>query len=397
MTRTPGPNLDLPEFDDAVERFWRSMRTEGGEQRRRALDWVAQRVAQHLGGDWFEKALQHPELFIQTFTMPCDRSLLIQAVERAARLEEMGGVAGFARTRHQMRTDLKRNTFVHMDVVMEVAALALAGSDGLRFEASLGSSPIDLVLGSGYEAMPIEVLTVHFDQQFRDADQRTTYLGEAARAIGHRHGVTIDLHFHHLPPDDEEFVARLLDVLESAAVRPLKLSIAGVDVTIRSDDAFGGLTGPEVHTNYIARVANSIATKMTKDYASRPVWLRVEVRNGLWLFPAWARYGLQEKMETLRAALAPVLDPERVAGLVLTPGAGTALAPVDEESHGDLAGCWAIRRNVAGWRAREVIVLTTGPRWRRESQRWRVMYEREATWLHDAVLRHGLPPVESLY
>lgn len=395
-------NVGRPGFDEALERFHHLMLTEGSPERRTAMEWVEHETARVLGAGWFDSAMASPDLFQQVFSTPVHRVALFGTLDRTIRLVEHQGDEGFARLRHQVVHDLRPSSITHAEVALEVASTWHAAT-GLapRFEVGPKRNPVDVVLGRGPREVPVEVFAVYADKAFRSLDDGTTELSDLIRLVGREAGVTIHADAQALPPDLVDFATALRSA--AASLGPdanAALRIDNVDLQLEASDdwAPGSFTGPELNTNYLERLSRRIADKAEKTYTHRPIWLRVEVLNGLWMFPDWARWTLAEKGTSLQQAIRDAAGELDIAGLVLSPGVGVASSGSVEHETVELPeGGFGLRRRLPGLRYREALVLPMSDRWTIEAERWLEAFDSEQSWLDEALASRGLPTADRLF
>ena len=367
--------------------------------------WMLQTLQAHLGDAWLAEALEG-DADLRTWLFACSyhRDAFLSLLEFALRLEELAETAGMGKQRGALSADQRLALLRHSMLVLEIGALGRAIGHEIAFEVHLPScaSPVDVVVGTQGEIIPVEARVICLDKQFREQDRVNEQLATAVLFLAKRHGVSIDAKCDAIGVDQVDTtvqsVARAAAECEASSVR-VEVHYGALSLVVEPA-SLGRATrfsGPILQQDVWQRVASILRNKARKTYAPRPVWLRVDVLNGLWQLTPWAGLSLRQKGEVLTRQLVASLADERVAGLIVTSGLCTAMGTVDDETEDIDHGVVAFRRAIKIGRVRESFIVLSEKQFFAEAVVWRRLLEHEPLWLEGALLRAALPSVSSLF
>lgn len=128
-----------------------------------------------------------------------------------------------------------------------------------------------------------------------------------------------------------------------------------------------------------------------------PVWVRADLRDGLWQTTPWATWTLEARLpeleQALRASVAPA--PPYLGGFVLSSGALLAQGEVSAETCRTDTGAIGMRYPLAPVRGREVIVVPFADAG--SAALFERAYLAEPGWLAGALAAASLPTTDHLF
>jgi hypothetical protein len=376
--------------------------------RQAAAEWLLDVLSEHLGPVWpakacgsdddLRKALVNSGVLPQGFGTLLDLSL---------RLHQFRKASGFAQLRRDLRTDVRFARFLHHRVALEVGALSERDGASVSFEPVVEGirGPADVCL-AGDQKIVVEVRVLETDQDFRRIDQQFDRLKAERFSLMVEHHVDIEVDAEELPDKEtlERVVALMREVAKEAAqnarwvdrnLGPRVRVAAGPELTGGSNT----LSGPMYQsTDALKRLRGALTAKAAKYEGGSPVWLRVDVLDGLFAISDWAQMPLPQQLTEISHALRhTLLAASGVAGVVLTSGAISMESGIVGQSVRDGAtGSYALHRQLPLRRGRATFIVPLGDGGADDADRWLAMYDNEPNWLAGALADVGLPALKDL-
>lgn len=146
------------------------------------------------------------------------------------------------------------------------------------------------------------------------------------------------------------------------------------------------------------RLARQLINKARQTVGAINVWIRVDVRSGLWTpLTEWGRAPLDRKAEQIavivRGALA---EHPHVAGAVLSTGLLFAAPGIETRTLASPDGTVTLRRTIPGNLGRETIIVPRASGETADVADWQGWYGAEPSWLDWALAELGHPPLSTL-
>jgi len=370
--------------------------------------WAVDRLEEHLGRDWPERTWQRfGRLPAGIELAPMHTIAFAELLELALRLDRCRDCERLPRVIRTLITNANEDEVVHLRMQLELAALALHAGHGVAFEPSVTGgrrrADLELDLTSGRQTL-VETRAILMPERLRTAHGFADDVFDAVRAIGHRHGVECEGEFTRVLDEHEtsvllsELDRYALLIAKGIAMPPFRAH--GAFLTMRPGSGIGGgLKGPASEGDIWPRLAARLQEKAEQTRGVDRVWLRIDARQGLWQFTAWAKEDLAAKLVLLQHNVASVLgEHPHVAGVVMTPGAVLTQGMFADEDHEGPEG-FALRRLIAPLRVRETLIMpldayqdTTDL-----AHAWRDLYASEPRWLDHALQVVGLPSADDVF
>ena len=140
------------------------------------------------------------------------------------------------------------------------------------------------------------------------------------------------------------------------------------------------------------RLGRALRAKAHQSTGTVPVWLRVDVLDGLFQFTDWSRMPWLERVTALVQAVRHELgDVQHLAGVVVSCGPAACLGAVDPDEEAVTANCdvgTGMRRLIAPHLVRETVVLPLDAT--AQAQAWVNAYDGEPSWLAEDLRRFKL-------
>ena len=364
--------------------------------------WAIDRVSQMLGEGWPERVWEeHSDLPSGIAIASWHTVAYAELLELALRLQLLNDCPRFVPLRRALKTDAREEQVQHLRIQLEVAALALRDGYPVEFEPPIPGSEkrADLAVNlNGAEPLIVETRAVLPDSDMRTVNEFTDELFPKISWVTTPHGVQCSGTVSEVL--DEHDSAELLDEIKVRArlvaadmVAP-PLRIHGAELTVSRAGEGTGLRGPQIGGNGWPRIAARLKEKAEQTMGAREVWLRFDVRQGIWQFTPWSQEDLVTKGEQLAAVVIETLSTYgHVDGVVMSSGSLLAQGQFDAEEHASAWGVVGLRRLIDPLRVREafVIPLRDTATSQQAVEVWREFYGAEPTWLDWALNEFGLP------
>lgn len=296
----------------------------------------------------------------------------VQLLELALRLHEFSDAAGSAVLRRNLRKDRRPESWRHVELQLELAALTAAAGAEIEFERGAKDGwPADVVATLNGASASFEAFSVFKSQEWREAEQESDVIVNRILAQQIRHNLSIvsDFHGRVLAPDElEDWLQRLEtaaeDVAEDGEPRTVAAGVVSAAIAPADRGPASRFSGPPIVFNGWHRMLGKLERKSRQTSASPDgVWLRVDVLDGIWQFTEWARYDLSQKLlvmeEYLRQGFAG--DPS-LAGFIVSTGAVMAQGTFKDEAVQSERGSVALRRTLEPLRVRETLIVPMSAR-----------------------------------
>ena len=327
-------------------------------------------------------------------------------VETGLRLHSLGGVLRLPSLMNEWASDLSAIRMLHTLMQLEVAALARSLNATVEFETPIRlpqtSRPADVVISrEGYQLIA-ECFCVHNDQRTREAmayDQsfglRLNMACLDVRLSGH-----YDVR---LPPDETDLLLAEVeraasDVKSDGAARDVIRP--GIELRLAPWTAPDGtavvLEGPATPGAEWRRAREKIAGKAQAWSGSPvPVWLRLDLLDGTWLFSDWAQRPLPDKTQWMADLMADAVAGSDIAGVTVS--CGERIDPGSRpETYRGRAGITGLRRRLDLLRVRETIIIPLSQAGADRAQLWADLYDGEPGWVARALASASLPGLEEI-
>lgn len=291
----------------------------------------------------------------------------VQLLALALRLQEFSDVSGTAVLRRNLRTDRRPDSWRHVELQLELAALTAAAGAGIEFERGPKHGwPADVVATLEGASVLFEAFSVFTSQEWRDADRTSDEIVNRILAPQIRHNLSIVADFHAgvLAPDElEDWLQRLEaaaeDVAKDGEPRTVIAGVVSADIAPAGRGPSSRFSGPPIVFNGWQRMLGKLEQKSRQTSASSDdVWLRVDVLDGIWQFTEWARYDLAEKLRVLEEYLRQAFaEAASLAGFIVSTGAAMAQGTFADEALQNERGSVALRRSLPPLRVRETLIV----------------------------------------
>ena len=318
-----------------------------------------------LGEDWLNaEPAQIPHEIALSFSHTL---AFVELLELALRLDEFRDVPGCAVLRRNLKRDRRPDVWRHVELQLELAALAAAVGADVEFERGPEEGwPADVIATLNSASVPFEAFSVFKSQEWREAEQESDAIGNRLLAAQIQHNVSIGADFHGriLAPDElEDWLQRLetaaKDVARDGELRTVAVGVASAEIAPANREFPSRFSGPPIVFNGWQRMLGKLEQK-SRQTAANPegVWLRVDVLDGLWQFTEWARYDLSQKLLVMEGYLSQAFaEVVSVVGFIVSTGAAMAQGTFANEALESDRGSVALRRNLAPLRVRETLIV----------------------------------------
>lgn len=392
---------------DVPEPTWAMLREQMSrpglpEAWRRTGTWCIDALAEVLGSEWPVDAWKRDELpaFI---AMPwAHRQAMLEFTEFALRMRILADTPGAAPVRRECRTDRRRARAAGTQLQLEVAGLALEAGASIELEArTRGGYVADVVVDHPDAVLTVECAVVFVPDVERRYDEAFQYAGHALIAIGS--GSKWDLTAEVATEDLAGLRADLEDFELALALSDPLLPVRferpwGHVLAVPGEGGLRSVRNTATGTDYGRHLVGKLRGKADQTAGVDGVWLRADVRSGLWQGTAWSQEDLATKAGQLAALVSPVLvDAPWVAGVVLTSGPCIINGDVHTEDAAPVPGVLALRRALPVGRARETVIVSAGGADARQAELWRSLYNAEPAWLPAALAAQGLGPLDDIF
>ena len=395
-----------PTWDDLVDRVQTGT---GSAARHQVGAWAIRRVEHALGDDWPQRwYARFGDLPAFVGRPGSDAAAYAQLVETALRLDTVADVLRFRRLTKDWSHHLEPIRLGHVDLQLEVAALARSAGHAAEFEKPIELSnsqrPADVVLGTESGSFIVECFCVYTDRATGTALSYDRNLGFRLRMMAIDHDVSISGRWDvRLPePETAQLLAQAAAAMDEARAgqHPAVVRWPGIELRVEpgplSSDQAVRLIGPQTTSPGWSRAGQIIEGK-AQDWADAPlpVWLRVDLLDGTWLFSQWAQRDLPSKTQWMADLLAQTLSGTRIAGVVIS--GGPRIDPnAPAEDHADHRGVTGMRRHLDALRTRDTLIVPLTKEGQRHTAVWRSLYDTEPAWLQLALRAASLPGIDAI-
>lgn len=379
----------------------------GSDARRQVGAWAMAQIRKALGEDWPRRWLaRYGTLPVFARDPATDAFACAQLVETGLRLHSLGGTLRLPTVVNHWSSQLEDISTRHAWIQLEVAALARFQGAAVEFETPIQlpatGRPADVVLTTEDAQLVAECFCIYTDQSTSESMAYDRQFGFRLNMIG------LDLRLSgyydvRLPQDETE---QLLSEVEHAAagVRadgvPRVVIRPGIEIRLspwsEPGDQAATLEGPVTPGSEWRRARGKIHDKAL-DWAGSPVpvWLRLDLLDGTWLFSDWAQRPLREKTMWMAALMTEAVGGTDIAGVVVSCGPRLDTASPDE-TYAGADGISGLRRRLDPLRARETIIVPFSSTGVDRAPMWHSLYDFEPRWLADALTRASLPGAEDI-
>ena len=320
-------------------------------------------------------------------------------LEFGLRLELLQGVAGFARVRRTLKTDVRDQARRHALMQLEIASLATRA--GLRVQLERSASklacPADIVVGTEGSEIVVEVRVVLPDQITAAGAQYDDEVGKVLTRLTMTHDVVFDGQMTVRLEEAQRL--QWFSQLEAAAERvvatgdPQRVAWENETVVVRpmTSGVGSSFTGPVTRAKGWMRTSSLLQGKATQLSAQGGGWLRVDSLDGLFWASDWARKPLARRTYEMSELIHDsVRQHSSIYGVVLTGGSCWAPQLVGHSSR-TASGSYGIERSLPLGRGRATFIVSLREDAQPDAVLWRDLYNDEAAWLDWALARIGLP------
>ena len=334
-----------------------------------------------------------------------------ERVELALRLRILEDADGMAQLRTDLRAHKDHHRWMHSRLQLELGGLLLAIGIAPRFEQLLpggqpGQGAADLSFIARNREVVVSAYTLYPTDVFRDAMKQSDRLFAAFTSlhieqpdIGIRAEIAPDLD----AAEEDKLIEEVRSAMRHVAVtgRPENLGTVAATVEILPPSTEGetvfyvGARSPE--QDLWLRIVRQLRKKAAALACSAPVWVRADLRDGVWQATPWVTRPLERRLPELEQALRVAFDPvpSYLGGFVLSSGAVLAQGEVERQAAQTESSAAALRYPLRPLRGREVVIVPINDR--DSSKLFEEMYEREADWLQQALWQAGLPSIADLF
>jgi hypothetical protein len=333
-------------------------------------------------------------------------------VELALRLTELNPLPGMAGVRTALRTDRTPQRWEHTLLQLEMGALARTGGAEVTFEGARLANrskpvwPADVEVAVEGRRVAIEAFAVLPSDAWLASVERSDQIQARIRSIEQRYQVACSISFGGETLGEPGALQRFVDEIEygAAIVAAGATSHAaheGTATALVGRDIDSGFSGPPIlNENAWDRIAARLTAKQQQVGTSDvPVWLRVDLLEGLWQFTTWSRAPLARKLELIAPQFEGALGRggNLVGGAVVSSGAAWGQGRFEAEDARALHGRRALRRLIAPIRVRETLVIPQRANATEDGEWLASIYDHEPAWLSKALEGAGLPPLDEMF
>lgn len=362
--------------------------------------WALDSVRRQLGEDWPAKHLEHGlPLPAELVDAGSNMEAFSHLLEFGLRLELLQDVAGFARIRRTLKTDIRDQARRHALIQLEIASFAIRA--GLRVQLEHSGSkvggPADIVVGTKGSEIVVEVRVVLPDQITAAGAQYDHEVGQVLTRLTMTHDVVFDGQM--TVRLDEAQRLQWFSQLEAAAERvvatgdPQSVAWESETVVVRpmTSGVGSSFTGPATHAKGWIRTSSLLQGKAMQLAAQGGGWLRVDSLDGLFWASDWARKPLARRTDEMSALIRDSTQQHSsIYGVVLTSGSCWAPRLVGCSSR-TTAGSYGIERPLPFAHGRATFIVPLREDAQPDGTLWRDLYNDEAAWFDWALRQAGLP------
>jgi hypothetical protein len=259
--------------------------------RSRAAQRAVEILRALLGEDWLSAQSSHiPSELIHASS---HTTAFVRLLTLALRLDEFAQAPGAAVLRRNLASDRRPESWRHVQLQLEVAALTRAEGAEIAFELGAKDAwPADIVATHGGSTLPIEAFAIYTSQDWRAADDASAEIADRLMTCQMRDDLSIVADFHGsvLASDElEDWLLRVEAAAEAVASDGLARTIVQGSVSAAIAPAGDGppsrFSGPPIVFNGWSRILRRLEQKSIQASASLDnVWLRVDLLDGVWQF-----------------------------------------------------------------------------------------------------------------
>jgi hypothetical protein len=334
-----------------------------------------------------------------------------ELLELALRLRILEKAEGMDQVRTDLRAHKEHHRWMHSRLQLELGGLLLAAGITPRFEQPLpggqpGQGAADVLFSAGDREVVISAYTLYPTDVFREAMKQSDRLFAAFTSlhIEHHH---VGIHAEIAPELDATEEEQLIEQVRSAMRRVTvtgraeRLDTVAATVEILPPSTEGEtefyVGARSLEQDLWPRIVRQLRKKAAALACSAPVWVRADLRDGVWQATPWVTRPLKQRLPELEQALRAAFDPAPpyLGGFVLSSGAVFAQGEVERQAAETESGAAALRYPLRPLRGREVVIVPINDCDR--SKLFQAMYARETDWLQVALRQLGLPSLAELF
>lgn len=380
-------------------------------ERRRTLGWMIDVLERWLGPEWPNRVARSDSNLTSTVIgMTGYVAALATWLELALRVERFDGTPGIAKLR-KMMNDLDLGRFLHVRAALEIGALAEGMCAGIAFEPELGPAvgPGDVRLTFVDRApLDIEVRVLLASERWRVVYDWGERLRDVTMAHSYEHSVrfTIDASSVRNAEQFEDLVHTIEDI--AVAVRATRSNArtvleSGPSVAAELVDEptpFHDIDYPPYfEEDGLRRLRGALRDKAEKYVDCAPVWIRLDVLDGLFAFSPWAQDPLGVQLAAISSAIREVLSGYPGAAGVVMSSAATSHDSGSDDDNATVEGVKhsvAVSRRLPLLRRRNTFIVPLHEKAVADVAFWTSMYEREPEWLPAMLEALDLPTVAQI-
>lgn len=363
--------------------------------------WALRVLEEQLGSDWLERAWRRDKVPDQILMASFHQVGYLELLELALRVTLLGDVRGIADVRRELRSDVRPDRLFHTQLQLEVGALGYMRGHAIEFERAHGSGyRPDVVLQKMEHSVLAECFVVELTESHKNAAAAFDRASSTLMAIAHEHDVDISGEVLASNPDelvtgefeDLDLLLRLCGPANGTMVVDRPWAMLRIE---RADQgSVRSLVGQASSTDPWWHLRGKLLRKAQRTPDTQSLWLRADVRNGIWQFGDWALAPLEAKCQFLSGWTHRVLaNASHLAGVVFSCGLCHNLGGRCDKQVEMADGTIGLTRLVPPVRARELIVVPLHDDALHDRDSWRELYLSERDWLDYALAGVGLPPL----
>lgn len=379
--------------------------------------WSLDVLEATLGGNWLEETWQLRQRLGESPLLPAEIAAssgypmhFAELLELGLRLTRFGRADGIDQLKTDLRANKQHHRWMHSRLQLELGSLLLSVGLEPRFEQPLpGGLPhqgdADVLFNVDGQEIVVSAYTLYPTDVFRESVKQSDRLFDGLMFLHNEHRVGIRAEI--APEIDDEEEALLLDevraamkmVAETGQRQQVATPSAAAEITPPSSggetDFYVGARSPE--QNLWPRIVRQLEKKAAALACEAPVWVRADLRDGVWQTTPWATWTLEQRLPELEQALRAAFDPmpTYLGGFVLSSGAVRAPGEVTDETARTDSGAVALRYPIAPLRGRELVIVPFGDSG--TAKVFESAYADESGWLPAALNAAGLPALGDLF